>query len=154
MDVGCYAISGSRLLVGEEPDEVVGYASVGTTGVDLRFTGLLHFPSGLVAELSSAFTMDHRGLEAIGSVGSFLATDPWQSNPAALWQDGVETRFDGHDPYGLELEDMAAAIRGERAPRLGRADALGQARTIAALYRSAEIGAPVRLADLGVVERA
>ena len=40
---------------------------------------------------------------------------------------------------------MAAAIRGERAPRLGRADALGQARTIAALYRSAEEGVPVRL---------
>ena len=40
---------------------------------------------------------------------------------------------------------MAAAIRGEKAPRLGRADALGQARTIEALYRSAATGAPVRL---------
>ena len=45
----------------------------------------------------------------------------------------------------LELEDMNAAIRGERAPRLGRADALGQARTIEALYRSAGTGESVTL---------
>jgi predicted dehydrogenase len=41
---------------------------------------------------------------------------------------------------------MAAAIHGRKSPRLGRADALGQARTIEALYRSAETGQPVRLA--------
>ena len=40
---------------------------------------------------------------------------------------------------------MAAAIRGDAEPRLGRADALGQARTIAALYESAGSGAVVRL---------
>jgi predicted dehydrogenase len=41
---------------------------------------------------------------------------------------------------------MAAAIRRQKAPRLGRADPMGQARTIEALYRSAETGQPVRLA--------
>ena len=33
---------------------------------------------------------------------------------------------------------MAAAIRGEKAPLLGRDDAMGQARVIEALYRSAD----------------
>jgi D-xylose 1-dehydrogenase (NADP+, D-xylono-1,5-lactone-forming) len=145
MDVGCYTISGSRLLAGEEPDEVVGYQVVGPTGVDLTFTGLLHFPSGVVAEIASAFTMDHRGLEAIGTAGSFRAADPWQSIPATVWHGADETTYEWIDPYGCELADMAAAIRGEKAPRLGRADALGQARTIEALYRSAATGAPVRL---------
>ena len=49
------------------------------------------------------------------------------------------------NPYQCELDDMAAAIRGEKAPRLGRADAMGQARAIEALYRSAEEGVPVAL---------
>ncbi len=40
---------------------------------------------------------------------------------------------------------MNAAIRGERAPRLGRADALGQATTIEALYRSADTGTVISL---------
>jgi hypothetical protein len=45
------------------------------------------------------------------------------------------------DPYACELEDLAAAVRGERPHPFGREDAVGQARTIDALYRSAEFGA-------------
>ncbi len=144
-DLGCYTISGSRLLAGEEPEEVEGYATLGPSGVDLRFSGLLRFPSGLVAEIGVGFTFDHRGLEAIGTNGSISSPDPWQSNPAAVWHNGVERRYDGLDPYGLELADMAAAIRGVKPPRLGRADALGQARTIEALLRSSRTGRSVRI---------
>ncbi len=44
------------------------------------------------------------------------------------------------DSYRLELENFGAAIPGTRQPLLGRADALGQARTIEALYASAAAG--------------
>jgi predicted dehydrogenase len=145
MDVGCYCVSGARLLAGEEPSEILGVAAFDDGGVDRRFTGILRFPGGPIAEFSSGFTADHRGLEAIGRDGSVRATDPWQSKPASIWRDGVETVVPQADPYMLELEDMAAAIRGERPALLGRADALGQARTIDALYRSAETGVVVRL---------
>ena len=40
---------------------------------------------------------------------------------------------------------MSAAIRGEAEPLLRREDALGQARTLEALYRSADEGVPVSL---------
>jgi xylose dehydrogenase (NAD/NADP) len=145
MDVGCYCISGARVLAGEEPSEVLGVADVGESGVDRRFTGILRFASGPIAEFSAGFTSDHRGLEAIGRDGSVRATDPWQSSPATIWRNGVETALEPADPYMFELEDLAAAIRGERPALLGRADALGQARAIEALYRSAETGAAVRL---------
>jgi predicted dehydrogenase len=50
------------------------------------------------------------------------------------------------DKYRLELENLARAIRGDEEPLLGRDDALGQARTIDALYRSADSGGtPVEL---------
>ena len=49
------------------------------------------------------------------------------------------------DSYRLELDDFAAAVAGEREPLLGREDALGQARAIDALYRSAESGEAVTL---------
>ena len=49
------------------------------------------------------------------------------------------------DAYVLELENMADAIAGAAPPLLEGDDALGQARTIDALYRSAESGAVVRL---------
>jgi predicted dehydrogenase len=113
--------------------------------VDVRFTGILRFPGGLVAEFTSGFTSDHRGLEAIGTGGSVLATDPWQSLPATIVHDGVETRLDPADPYALEIDDVSEAIRSGRPPLVGRSESLGQARTMEALLRSAASGAPVRL---------
>ncbi len=56
--------------------------------------------------------------------------------------DGERVEIQEADSYRLELEDLAAAIRGEREPLLGREDALGQARTIDRLYASAESGSP------------
>jgi xylose dehydrogenase (NAD/NADP) len=40
---------------------------------------------------------------------------------------------------------MSDAIRGEAEPLLGREDAMGQARAIEALYRSAAEGRPVSM---------
>jgi predicted dehydrogenase len=56
--------------------------------------------------------------------------------------DGTEViEIPRKDPYACELEDFAAAVRRERPHPFGREDAVGQARVIAALYRSAEFGA-------------
>jgi predicted dehydrogenase len=145
MDVGCYCVSGSRLIAGEEPDIVYGVALPGPSGVDIRFSGMLHFPSGVVAEFISGFTSTHHTLEAIGSGGAVMLTNPWQGRPVSIVRDGVETQLDGENAYRLELENVGRAIRGEGLPLLGRADATGQARTLDGLLRSAETGQPVRL---------
>lgn len=145
MDVGCYCVSGARLLTGEEPDTVYGTQEVGPSGVDVRFTGVLQFPSGVVAEFTSGFTTDHESLEAIGTEGSIRLPDPWHNVQGVFTFNDEEIRLDPGNPYQAELENISAAIRGEVDPRLGRDDALGQARTIAALYESADKGALVRL---------
>ena len=49
------------------------------------------------------------------------------------------------DSYRLELENLADAIAGDAPLLLGREDALGQARTIEALFRSAESGGTTTL---------
>jgi predicted dehydrogenase len=50
------------------------------------------------------------------------------------------------DRYRLQTDNFSRAVRGPEPPLLGREDALGQARTIDALYRSAERGGePVAL---------
>jgi D-xylose 1-dehydrogenase (NADP+, D-xylono-1,5-lactone-forming) len=145
MDVGCYCVSGARLIAGEEPERVYGEQVVGPTGVDVKFTGVLRFPSGVTAVLTSAFTTEHMGLEAIGTRGAVSLGDPWHAFHPRIVHDGREIALDPTSSYRLELENVGAAIRGEAEALLGRADALGQARTIEALYRSAEAGAPVTL---------
>jgi D-xylose 1-dehydrogenase (NADP+, D-xylono-1,5-lactone-forming) len=47
-------------------------------------------------------------------------------------------------PYARQFLNLGAAIRGEGEPLLGRPDAMGQARALDALQRSADAGgAPV-----------
>jgi D-xylose 1-dehydrogenase (NADP+, D-xylono-1,5-lactone-forming) len=146
MDVGCYCVSGSRLIAGTEPSRVYGAQTLTPSGVDLTFSGMLTFPSGLVAEIVSSFASEHKSLEVFGGKGNIVVPDPWLAEPSLIRLGEREIAVESDDPYRLELDDMGAAILGQRRPLFGREDALGQARTIEALYRSAASGLPV---DLG-----
>ena len=143
MDVGCYAVSGARLVAGSEPVRVLGEQTLAPSGVDMTFAGLLRFPAGVIALIASGFTSEHASLEAIGDAGSLVLRSPWNGEARSLRLGDREVPVAPDDPYRLELENMSAAILGEAAPLLGREDALGQARTIAALYESAATGAAV-----------
>jgi predicted dehydrogenase len=149
MDVGCYCVSGSRLLAGE-PASAFGQARFGPSGTDWVFTGLLRFPGDVLAVFDCGTALPERDeLEAIGSEGSLFLDDPWHCRTPVieLRRDGGVERIELEpvNSYGLELENLSDAIRGEGVPLLGREDALGQARTLDALLRSAELGAPVAL---------
>jgi D-xylose 1-dehydrogenase (NADP+, D-xylono-1,5-lactone-forming) len=144
MDVGCYCVSGSRLLAGE-PVAVFGQAYVGPTGTDWVFTGTLRFPGDVLALFDCGTSLAERDeLEAIGSEGSLFLDDPWHCIEPVIElrrDDGVERiELEPVDSYRLELENLADAIAGRAPLLLGREDAVGQARTIAALFRSAETG--------------
>ncbi len=145
LDVGCYCVSAARLLAGREPDRVYGEAVRGPTGVDRRFTGTLRFGDALT-EFSCGFDADHRSLEAIGSEGTLVVPDPWFASDGLVLLNGEEHRVEPTSSYRLELDNLAAAIRGDAEPLLGRAESLGQARALDALLRSAETGAPVTIA--------
>jgi predicted dehydrogenase len=141
MDVGTYCASASRLIAGREPLAAVGIAWPAASGVDDRFSGILDFGEGVVATLTSGFQSEHSGMEAIGSRGSLWLDDSFQGRATKLiGPDGFVEDIPLVNPYELELDDFAAAIRGEHPVRLGRADMLGQARTLAALYESAATG--------------
>jgi predicted dehydrogenase len=148
MDVGCYCVSGSRLLAGE-PELVLGQQLVGPSGTDWVFTGTMRFPGDVFALFDCSTALPERDeLEAIGTEASLFLDDPWHADVP-----GIELRRDGgvehievepEDSYRLELENLSDAIRGETEPLLGREDAVGNARAIEALFRSAEEGTPLK----------
>ena len=149
MDVGCYCISGSRLLAGE-PESAFGRAFIGPTGTDWVFTGSLRFPGDVLALFDCGTSLTNRDeLEVVGSEGSLFLDDPWHANRPVIElrsEEGTERiELEPVDSYRLELENLADAIAGEAPLLLGREDALGQARTIGALFASAESGSAVRL---------
>ena len=142
MDVGCYCVSAARLVAGAEPVAVTGQQVIGGD-VDVRFVGTLSFPGDVLAHFDCGVdTADRAELEVVGSEGRLVLRDPFHSlEPVieVLAADGsVEwVEVERENPYACELRDFAAAVAGEHEPRLGRADAVGQARAIAALYASA-----------------
>jgi D-xylose 1-dehydrogenase (NADP+, D-xylono-1,5-lactone-forming) len=149
MDVGCYCVSGSRLL-GGEPDLAYGQAWFGDSGTDWVFTGSLRFPGDVLAIFDCGTAMSERDeLEAVGSEGSLFLDDPWHCNVPVieLRRDGGVERIEVEraDSYRLELENVSDAIRGEAELLLGREDALGQARTLEALYESATNREPLAI---------
>jgi predicted dehydrogenase len=145
MDLGCYCVSMSRLLAGE-PEQVVGLQHLGPTGVDLRFDGVLRFPGDVLATFHCGFDLPAAaGLEAIGSEGTAVVRNPISCADPHVEVNGTRIDVQDVDRYRLQLENLSEAIRGRAKPLLGREDALGQARTIEALYRSADLGAASRL---------
>jgi xylose dehydrogenase (NAD/NADP) len=141
MDVGCYCVSALRLLCGE-PVRVSGEA-VERQGVDGRFAGVLRFDGDVLGTFDCGFDVPPLGkIEVVGEGGTLAAEDPWHGVAPRL----TLTRPDSApeemtvvvaNPYRLELEDFSRAVREGGDPRLGRDDALGQARAIEMLYSSA-----------------
>jgi D-xylose 1-dehydrogenase (NADP+, D-xylono-1,5-lactone-forming) len=140
MDLGCYCVSAARLLAGE-PRRVSAEQVVGDTGAEVRMTALLRFDGDVLAELTSSFFADHESLHLIGADGSLSVPDPWHCLQGVVLLNGEEHRVDVRSrSYLYEFENVSAAIRGDAEPLLGRGDAVGQARAIEALYRSAAGG--------------
>ncbi len=149
MDVGCYCVSAARLLAGE-PLAVKAQQVTGGDGVDVRLTGLLRFAGDVLATIDCGLDLAARDeLEVTGTEGVIWLDDPWHSRSPVIELrrvDGLErVEVEHRDPYACELEDFAAAVAGERAHRFGREDAVAQARTIAALYASAEANEPTEV---------
>ena len=148
MDLGCYCVSGCRTLAGAEPERVHG-ESVWTRpprdgGVDASFAATLRFPGDVLATIDCSFAAVKRHvLLATGSTGQLRLDDPWHAaRPVIALMDaeGAVTEHECPSPlthYALELDDVEAAVASGQPPRLGRTDALAQARLLDALYRSA-----------------
>jgi xylose dehydrogenase (NAD/NADP) len=145
MDVGCYCVSGARTLAASEPELAsADLVAGGHGGVDVSLVGTLRFPGDVLAHFDCGLSYTGGDLlEAVGTHGSLFLDDPWHGRDAVIEVrrgDGSVERVEAGpaNSYALHLANFEAAARGDQEPLLGRDDALGQARTIAALYTSAE----------------
>ncbi|RVA51712.1 oxidoreductase [Mesorhizobium sp. M7A.F.Ca.US.001.01.1.1] len=85
LDVGGYPVSMVRLIAGaavgkpfSEPDKVVGTAHLGQSGVDEWASALLHFPGGIVAEVSCSISLNQDNvLRILGTRGRIEVPDFW-----------------------------------------------------------------------------
>jgi xylose dehydrogenase (NAD/NADP) len=151
MDVGCYCVSAARLIAGE-PERVSAEQALGGEGVDVAFAATMRHHDDVISHFDAGLALAGRDfLEVVGDAGALELDDPWHCREPVIRlrrEDGTTEQIESEraNSYRLEAENFSAAIRGETAPLLGREDAVGQARTIEALYAAADHGGAATLA--------
>lgn len=156
MDIGCYPISLSRWLFGEEPSEVVGWLQVDPAfGVDRTVSGILKFPGGGHSSfIASMEVAPYQRVQIVGSDGRIEIEIPFNAppdRPCRLWWqnergDVEEVSFAVCDQYSVQGDLFARAVREDLPVPTPIEDALHNMRVIEALVESSRSSAPVRLA--------
>ncbi len=91
MDVGCYAVSFSRLVAGvalglpgsAEPTNVTGAGKLAPTGVDEYAVGTLTFANGINAQVSTGVGLTQENTCRIyGTAGNIFVSNPWTADRA------------------------------------------------------------------------
>ncbi|HKS04870.1 MAG TPA: Gfo/Idh/MocA family oxidoreductase [Gemmatimonadaceae bacterium] len=150
LDVGCYCVNIARTVAGAEPLEVRAWSRQTNRGVDAQLTGLLRFPSGLIAHFDCALDMERREFYDIGGTDASVSAE-WCFAPGAGAVSGVERRanreekwqtFAGIDQYRLMVEHFADCALHDRPLRYGADDAAANMAVIEALYASARESSP------------
>ncbi|WP_267639380.1 Gfo/Idh/MocA family protein [Haloarchaeobius amylolyticus] len=152
MDVGCYAVSVLRTLLGEP--EAVSARALDTRdcGVDTHLTGRFDY-EGATAQLSSSFDTQLVQQYRVEAENGWLEVED-AFNPAnpdeVTLEYGVDGRevtesFEATDQYRLQVEHFADCVAEDRQPRTDAAEATANMRVVDALYESADTGETVRL---------
>ena len=145
-DMGCYCVSGLRLAFGIEPRRATAFGRFAEDGADREIAGVLEFDKGLAFVSCSISSARRERLEIVGTDGRITLNAPFRPDKAGgmlhiLRGDEASTEYFGQsDPYRLELEEFAAAIRERRDPAVGPREILGNARAIESVLESARSG--------------
>ena len=142
-DVGCYPANLAGLIAdvvaGAQPGEVrpesVAARFVREGGVDVSFSGVLKYPTGLIASLNSGFNAHRRVCsEIVGTQGVLEVPDTFFDDAGVLTLTAGEAKTEipvgESDRYRAEMEDFADAVRNGRTPQLGLAETVRNAETL------------------------
>ncbi|MFI0845970.1 aldo/keto reductase [Mesorhizobium sp. IMUNJ 23232] len=154
LDVGGYPVSMARLVAGAaigkpfaEPDKVFGVAHLGQSGVDEWASALLHFPDGVVAEVSCSISLNQDNvLHILGTRGRIEVPDFWFAGGNrdvglgridVITADGKRETISVNETrhlYSFEVDGAGEAILAGRQefawPGMGWDDSLGTLRVL------------------------
>ncbi|MGO9309842.1 MAG: Gfo/Idh/MocA family protein [Spirochaetia bacterium] len=148
-DIGCYAVSCARFLIGREPTRVISLVHRDPKlGTDILASGILDF--GTIRSMFTVGTQTHpvQRVDALGSGGEISVLLPFNAYPDTPLQLSVTTGLGTRqvyspptDQYVEMFEAFSRAIReGDAAPTPPE-DAVANMKVLDALFRSEKSGA-------------
>ena len=153
MDIGCYCVNFSRMVAGGEPTDVTVTGKLHASGVDELAAGTMTFANGIVASFTCGMTLHADNTAYLcGSEGFIEIPVPWKpprENGGFMIARSTPPRMDSagkalpappprervvvnvnEDLYGIEADDFAACVAGQRNPRVTREDSVGNMRVL------------------------
>jgi predicted dehydrogenase len=153
MDIGCYPVTLSRFLFGEEPRRVIGLVEQDPRfGTDRLTSALLDFPSGQSTFTCGTQLVPYQQVQAFGTRGRIEVEIPFNAppdRPCRLFVDDGRDVFGGGletvtlevcDQYRIQGDLFSRAVRGEGELAVPLEDAVDNMRVIDAIFRSAASG--------------
>jgi predicted dehydrogenase len=153
MDVGCYPITTSRFMFGEEPSRVLGLVERDPVmKVDRLTSAILDFPSGQSTFTCSTQLVPYQRMHLLGTRGRIEIEIPFNApndRPCRIFIDdggelfgsGITTEnFPTCDQYTVQGDVFSKAVREGGAVPVSLEDAAKNMAVIEAIFRSAESG--------------
>lgn len=151
LDIGCYPITMSRWLFGEEPVEVIAQLELDPDmHVDRVGSALMRFPSGQAAFTFGGQVSLHQQMKIFGTRGHISIDVPFNPPPDRVTRlvldDGRDLvgtgaqdfTFAPANQYTIQATRFAEAVRGIATVAVPITDAISNMRVIDALFRSAK----------------
>jgi predicted dehydrogenase len=153
MDIGCYPITTSRFVFGEEPTRVVGLVERDPDfKTDRLASAMLDFPSGQATFTCSTQMVAYQRMQFLGTKGRIeieiafnappdRATRIFIDDGRDVFGGGVTTEtFPVCDQYTIQGDAFSRAVRGEGEVPCPIENAVANMAVIEAVFRSAESG--------------
>ena len=153
LDIGCYPVTLSRWLFGEEPLAAAAMLERDPDfGVDRLGAGMLRFPSGQASFTFGGQLAPFQSMQLFGTSGRLHVEIPFNAPSKRSCRihldDGsalpggklVTLEVPAVDQYTLQAEQFSDAIRGRAAVPVPLEDAIANMAAIDALFRSVESG--------------
>ena len=153
LDVGCYPITTSRFIFGEEPRRAIGLVDRDPDfGVDRLTSAMLDYPSGQAVFTCSTQLVPYQRVEILGTAGRIEIEIPFNAppdRPCRIAVDAGADVFGGGiryeelpvcDQYTIQGDLFSRAIREDGEVPVPLEDSLRNMAVIDAVFRSAESG--------------
>jgi len=153
MDIGCYPITMSRFLFGEEPRRVFGFIERDPDfGTDRLTSATLEFPSGQSVFTCSTQSTPYQRMQILGTRGRIEVEIPFNApadrstrvfvdDGSDLFGSGVRTiEFPTCNQYTVQGDAFSRSIRTNSEQPIPLTDAVKNMAVIDAVFRSAKSG--------------
>jgi predicted dehydrogenase len=147
LDIGCYPITMSRFIYGEEPTRVAGALERDPDfGTDRLASAIMEFPSGQSVFVCGTQTAYFQRMQFVGTSGRVEVEIPWNApndRPCRIFVGDLKgdapkvEEFPVVDQYTIQGDEFSRAILGEREVPVPLEDAIANMAVIEAIFTAA-----------------